>query len=350
MSCDMKKVANRALTPLLEQVRADLDNLRQEIHNALRVLEGSREELVNTIVALVSPQGVDPEKRIHLEGYVEESFDAAVNDIHKARNLIGRLSVVTRNGIDITKRVEKTWIEALKKWVKDTKWYREHYPHLYEKERRRKEYERYRMRPEFFHSRPVGLPEPERGPELEEVRVRGSLNRMAQTSNPLEFVTSEIEEIFTHIMQVIHKYFTADSPLLEASNRVLQGVKNKQLRERERAMWQALEDEVRIIENLFGFERQPGRFITTGSRAFLIPAAKLLQSSLTRLHEIPQQVASTQQFTPEEAEALGLPQSTQAEQPVEAEARLYRVLERRNTNQKRQRRCDILQRIASSRS
>lgn len=363
------KIAQRTsggnLTQVLAQVEQELESLQDDTREILRSLEGNKEAIVAQAIA-VTVREADPNKRVFLEGVIEENIDDALADIHRARNLVGRLSTVTRNVIEISRRAEKTWHDTLMDFIRETKWYRERFPVQYEERRRRKEYERFRMRPEQFHPRPwrgEEAPGAMRGPELEEMRIPAAArisNPLFQKRAQLEPIAEAIESVFRRLFQIMQTYYMADSPVLQAANRVVGRIKKRMGKQLDSAKARGLKDQLQVLENLFGFEQQPGRYLTSGGRAFLLPVARMLQDALTKLQEPARQAGLAETVTEELAQELQLPTTnipaveqqtpTAPSQPGGLlQSHMKRTLERLSRFTNRQKRCHVIQRIASSR-
>lgn len=342
-----------ALTQVLAEVQQEFEMLHDEFRDVLRALEGNKSQIVDATIAAVGGQ-VSPEEQSFMEAQVEDNIDKALDQIHKARLLVGRLGTVTRNGADIARRTEKTWKDTMMDLLRDTKWYRENFPAAYEEKRRKKEYERYRMRPELFHARPWAGEQEDKGLELEDVKVRSSLTlkKVAQ----LESITSVVEQLFRRLFRMVQVYFSAGSPILEASNEIVGKIKRKMGRQFNQAVAKGLKDQVQVLENLFGFEKQPGRYIESGGRAFLLPAVKKLQYALEILQnpmkdvEVYQQVGQELDQRFQSETPAPAPASAPVATPGEAlSSRMKRTLERFGQITERQKRCRTVQRIASSR-
>lgn len=348
------QTATGALTKVLLQLQQEFEMIDEAFREVLRTLEGSKADIVATTVAAAQAEVSDEEKGL-MEAQVEENMDEAFDEIQKARSIVGRLSVLTRNSAEMSRRTEKTWKDTLKDLIRDTKWYRENFPAEYEERRRKKEYERYRMRPEFFHTRPWAGEHKDKAPELEDVRVRSFSTKLNKTAQ-LESIASYVEELFRRLFQVVQTYFGADSPILEASNHIVSRIKGKMGRQLNEAVAKGLKDQVQVLENLFGFERQPGRFIVSGGRAFILPAIKRLQEALEILQNPMKDVGEYQEVGEELSQryqtdnGAAAPAPAPVATPGEAlSSRMKNTLERFGRVTERQKRCHILQRIASSR-
>jgi len=380
------------LTKQLEQIRFELDDIQEDLKMALRSLNAEKASFIEQAIRAVAPQ-VTPDQQIHLEGILEDTIADITREIEQARNFIGRLSVVTRNSLDITNTVEKAWWEKLRGLVEETRWYRERFPGEYERKQREKEYEHYRIRPETFFERP-GTKELEElyrtRPELfkqfvQRVQPEASQKHILTKLSQLEELATTLDNITRRIFRLAQEYFGPESPLLEASNKTLGGIKSKQLSQTSQTLRQALGDQIQMIENLFGFEKQPGKYTEIGSKSFLMPAVQALQGASRRLQEPLQQPATTQKTIEQLKEPIEEfekyrqwkpPKSPVEERPEEIHtwptpetremyrkllnlpkkpesgtegARINRLLERRSIIANRQRRCYIIQRIASSR-
>jgi len=352
------------LTKTLTFVQTELNRLLEQLEEVLRSLEGGKAALINSIKAAVSPNEAqqDVEEMIREEDIIQENITRALQEIAQARSWIGRLNNVARNGVDIAKKVEQTWFEAMKNFVQESRWYREHFPLEYEKRQREKEYERYRLRPETFYGKPTAdemerireisksHPELLRDlPKMEDIKVRSSLQRVAQVKE-LDALIEQVEQITKEIMELITTYFSADSPILEASNNIVGKLKSDRARKIDPTLQEALGDEVQALEAMFGFGEYPGKFITSGNRAFLIPAIKSLQAAMQRLSEPVKQVGETAAIREQVQEDVRQqkPPHPITPSPVRKSRREV-LLEKLNIIANRKRRCRIIQRIASSR-
>ena len=123
------------------------------------------------------------------------------------------------------------------------------------------------MRPDLYYQDWLG--ERERGPEDIRVPSRraAGLTIIAQA---LDEVNEAIQGANSAIINLITKYFAKgqENPLLEASNKAVKGLRRKPIMNKLRQ--QGREDQVRVLETLFGFKNQSGQFIEVGGEAFLL--------------------------------------------------------------------------------
>ncbi len=214
--------------------------------------------------------------------------------MQEARRICDRLRRVGRNGLEIAKALEKNWKDALKSAIKDTKWYKERFPRQVEREQREKQYERYRMRPDLYYQDWLG--DRDRGPEDIRVPSRRAAG-FTIIAQALDKVNEAIQGANSAIVNLISKYFAKSqkNPLLEASNEAVKGLRRKPIMDRLRQ--QGREDQVRVLETLFGFKNQPGQFIEVGGEAFLAPALQELNHAQEYLKDpigAPQDIADAQ--------------------------------------------------------
>jgi len=379
--------ASGELTKNLSVVQAELDEILEELSEVLRQLEREKKSIIEGVIAQVSPN-IPPEDREYDEAIVEANLEEIIQGITQARSWIGRLNNIARNGLDIAKKVEKTWFESLRDFVQDSRWYRDRFPEEYQKKQTEREYDQYKLRPETFYGKP-SQQDIERMKEffktnpraksdlikdIAQIEVGMKKRAQVQILGPL---TEAVEKVIKRIFDLVIKYFSDDSPILAASDKIIGKVKSERGRKViDPTLYEALGDKIQALEALFGSGGHPGRFITSGSRAFLVPAIKQLQQSVQTLYSpteeaaVPSQVQKDlkehQRQTKEEEERKQREKKPQLEfvgQPKVdpgpsldeymygggyVETRLQVLMERRNITANRKRRCHIVQRIASS--
>lgn len=272
----------KQLTKALTAVLKELDVIDEAIKSAVEMIRINKGTLTNEIIANLAPKGEDRRvyDRILVEQQVNEAVQGSVKKMQEARRICDRLRKVGRNGLEIAKALEKGWKDALKKAIKDTKWYKERFPRQIEKERREKQYERYRMRPDLYYDEWLGGRE--RSPEdIQLSRSRSSFmpKGLVVFAKALDEINDVIQAANKAIVNLISKYFakTEDNPLLQASNEAVKGLRRKPIFDALRQ--QGREDQVRVLETLFGFKSQPGQFIEVGGEAFLAPALQELTNA-----------------------------------------------------------------------
>jgi len=376
--------ASGELTKNLSVVQAELDEILEELSEVLRQLEREKRSIIEGVIAQISPD-ISPDDREYEEAIIEANIDEAIEGITQARSWVGRLNNVCRDGLDIAKGIEKTWIESLKDFIHDSRWYRERFPEEYQKRQVEKEYRQYKLHPETFYGKPISREvekmkellksNPGIKKELEIAEIVIGLKRQAQVQILGPF-TESVEKVIKQILDLIVKYFSDDSPILAASDKIVGKVKSERGRKViDPILYEALGDRVQTLEALFGSGELPGHFITKGSRAFLVPAVQQLRQSVQTLYSpteeaaVPSQVQKDlkehQRQIKEEEERkqrekkpqlkfVGQPEVDPGPSLDEymhggyVETRLQVLMERRNITANRKRRCHIVQRIASS--
>lgn len=339
-----------ALTHILNQVQQEIEIIQDDFRALLQSIESSKQDIIAAVMNTIQYEGMEEDNRSMAEAQVAENINDALDSIGRSVRLVGRMGTVTRSAAEISRRAEKTWKEALMDLIRDTKWYRERFPAAYEERKRKKEYERYRQRPELYHARPWAGEQGTKGPDLEGVRPRAANTVVLMKEAQLESLTVAVGELVSRLLRMIQTYFTADSPILQASNKIVGNIKKRMSKKFNEAITRGLKDQLQVLENLFGFEKQPGRYIVSGARAFLIPAAKGLQNALEILQNPLKDVQEVQSFTEEFGKRFEQPAAGSPVAPGEAlTSQKKRILERFSMVTERQKRCSVIQRIASSR-
>jgi len=384
-------IASGQLTKTLTQLQLEFDRILEDLGDVLQDIESSKEFLINSVVAVVSPN-LPLDKRQYAEDIMSETIDQSVQEIVQAKNWIGRLNNITRNGLDISEKVERSWLDVLKEHLYESKWFRERFPLEYEKRQREKEYQRYRLRPETFYGKPskdtreTYRVRPDMlEPDIEKASKIPTLQRRAQSMEQVQQILNQyaavVEQVLQHLLQLIQSYFSDDSPILNLSNALVSQIKSKRSHQINPTLKEALSDEIQALEALFGSEEHPGKYITSGSRAFLIPAMRSLQNAVQRLYEPTKQLEEIETTTKEVGEVakqieqqekkkrewfenylreMNKPRPPRKyyvfnpgpERPLLLETQKDRkkfLLERQGIAANRQKRYQILQRIASSR-
>jgi len=279
MIYNIKKEASGSLTKVLEEVQLNLEEIQADIGEVVRDIENNKEKLVaQSLSGLQAQEPIkDQDSEISMREMLIGDIDESIAELNRSHNHLGRFIAVIRGSGDISRKLEKTWWGKLMSVLKDTKWYREHFPAQYEEDRRRKEYEHYRLRPETLYKKDF---EPE-----EEIKV-SSLRLKKRATFDIETVAQQLQDIHNRVLHVYQQYFSADSSILEHSNALLKKVRNMEMKEKDRTTRSALSDQVQMVENLFGVDTQPGRLISLGGNAFLMPSAHALQKAMTKIQEL----------------------------------------------------------------
>ena len=166
--------------------------------------------------------------------------------------------------------------------------------------------------------------------------------------------------MYHRLFQLVQSHFSSDSPVLQASNEIVGKIKKRMgSRLNSEAVAKGLKDQVQVLENLFGFKTQPGRYVATGGRSFLLPAVRKLNDALDILHDPVRKIEEQQSFQGELSRELGedpaagpegeTETTTPGPTPGEALSSREKILERFSRVTERQKRCSVIQRIASSR-
>jgi len=357
---------NLSLSQHLNIVQTELEKVIDSLTESLGYMEQRKDELIEAIVVSQEDPLDEATKRI-----VSHSVDDAIKALHQSNEWVKRFSKITIEGMDIAKSMERTWIDSLKEFMEKTKWYREMYPYALEQKQQEKEYKRHRNLPKTYYG-----PENKLRNELDRIRredpegydklpkdikdklesikaqIEKRIKRTAEAGIPeINAIIKLLNEASSLIYNLVYSYFTTSggNAILDASNGLASKIKSERGRKIIKpVLYQALSDEVRILESTFGSEGYPGPYLTSGVKAFLLPAMSNLQEVVDKLEELPWKQLSTEEAQREYERLVKLDlEETTKPQTSDTEARLQILITRRNITANRKRRLHMVQRIAS---
>lgn len=290
------------LTTALNNVLEKLNSVDGAIKSAVQSLLTGKEDLIEEMLQKAEGEGgrAATPKRVLMQTTAEENIDEAVRGLQEARRICDRLRKVARNSSEIAKTMEKTLFKALKDLVEESSWYKSRFPEDVRRREKEKQYRRYRMRPDLHYKH--YLTEETPSPEDLDVPRRSSQEDRKIFAAAFSDIQNQLREAVGSITDLLKTYFvsTKDNPLLQASNQTVSKLRRKLVWNKLKK--QGIEDQVRILESMFGFQDQPGEFIEAGTQGFLAPAIhKIIVAreqvespftEMTRVEEIREQINS----------------------------------------------------------
>lgn len=396
-----------SLSQNLTTVQVELEKIIESLTESLGYVEKRKEEIAEDIASRDGDlEKIDPETKQMLIKQNVQFITTAIGTIYTSLEVIRRFNKVTIDGIDIAKSVEKSWVDSLKDYLQKTKWYREMYPYILDRQRLEKDYNKNRRYPKQFdfnesykkrrdliekarenrYSDPQSVEETRKElDKLTQTELEAStqknfkLKRVAQT--PLfDSIVKSLSEATSLIYNLILNHFVldGDNAILKSTNVLISKIKSERGKKVIKpTMHQALGEELRILESTFGSEGYPGIYLTTGRKSFLIYALSQLKGVIEQLNT----PIEERQVAPRTSKELSEDDAAQQKERARLEktkplkykfveppaikgkaneeiaeeekgssdksARLQIIIERRNIIANRKRRLHIVQRIAS---
>ena len=264
------------LTTAMNAVLEKLNSVDETIKSAVQALLTDKADIIEEVIQRAEGQAgqAETQKRVLMQGVVEENIEEAVKGLQEAHRICDRLRKVARNSAEVAKTMEKTLVKVLKDIIEDSSWYKSRFPGDISQKEKEKQYRRHRMRPDLHYQHYLS----EDSPDTENIRPRRSsgLENRKIFAGALDNVQAQLKEAISSITDLLRTYFVSskDNPLLQASNQAVEKLRNKRVWNKLKK--QGIEDQVRILESLFGFQDQPGEFIEAGIQGFLAPAMNKL--------------------------------------------------------------------------
>lgn len=345
------------ITKFLKEIEAELIQISSGLVDVMQVLQSQSNALIEQWLQETPVEHRQAEIK-EIQGVLQSKV---YDPLREAKYTADRFARTTQNAQDLSKKTEiwERFKDEVKDLVYESDWYKKRFPADYERRRRKREMQRYRQIKPYPEERRELIRPEER--VLRTQPFAAQLKERLSKVGQLENIQGYLQELIDQTMELYRGYFTADSPIVKASDKtsktfrylekvpafilgtifskipilsniaeafgkMLGGAGTKDKRK-------LIQEQRRMLENVFGFEGQPGKYITMGGDGYVMPIITHTQEAMRGLQE--------------------LAQATQGEYDVldelqQATAKLNRLKTRLGFKKRRQLRAYLLERLASN--